>query len=152
MTHFTFCQFHGINISGPICFSGSILNSSHQKRGSKVSSKKYRDSGDLSSSDCCEAKLKGCSYISEQSSLAKYKSTYEWQLTKSSQFDVDCCAISQIKYCLSFGSSKILKKLELTVLMGMTGPASWVAIFSSSSWKDYNQFIYQGNKTHITDW
>lgn len=46
----------------------------------------------------------------------------------------------------------MLKKLELTVLMGMTGPASWVAIFSSSSWKDYNQLIYQGNKTHITDW
>lgn len=29
-----------------------------------------------------------------------------------------------------------LQELSLTVLMGMTGPVSWVAILSSSSWND----------------
>ena len=44
-----------------------------------------------------------------------------------------------------------LKELTLTVLMGMTGPASWVAIFSSSAWKDLKQlFKEREKKQHIT--
>lgn len=36
------------------------------------------------------------------------------------------------------GESGTLQELQLTVLMGMMGPLSWVAIFSSSSWKNDN--------------
>lgn len=43
-----------------------------------------------------------------------------------------------------------LKELTLTVLMGMTGPASWVAIFSSSAWKDLKQLFKEREKKHIT--
>lgn len=37
-------------------FKSGIDHSSHQKKGSNVSSRKYSDSGDVSSSDCCNAK------------------------------------------------------------------------------------------------
>lgn len=104
-----------------------IFKCSHQRKGSKVSSKKCRDSGDLSSSDC-----------------------WGWKQIQLSLFDEMRTKFQQkwIKFFWVWhiwDVSRTSRKRKLTVLMGMTGPASWVAILSSSSWKEgYRQLILLG--------